>query len=332
MGFGINAIAYAWRRSLRFTLLSNGHLDPSGKSISYDGGIVKMTSIISLSELTPFISPPGDLIMAVLKGYFDDSDDNKTCSVSGYIASVSDWNNFEKEWKETLDKFEMPYLHMKEFAFFKNHFSIFKNNESRRIDFLSLLIETIGTNNLIGITSVIRYKGLSKFNDDFNKDIFGYSLNLYWCMMLMCHHFKNQNIEIILDKTNNLRHYIDKALNYVETDIYYPNCGDYISLHPLPKKGISFRELLPLQAADLLAWESRKDITSKVGWLAKVNKLNDLNPRFLYLRLYNKKDNKLPYSRKSMYELIKTIPTHGNAWDYEGLCILDNARHHIWPS
>ena len=270
--------------------------------------------------------------MVVLKGYFDDSDDKKTCSLSGYIASVDNWNSFERDWNKVLAEYEIPYLHMKDFAHFKKPFDKFKDNEPDRVKCLSSLIAIIRENSLTGITSIIRYAGLSKFNDKVNKDIIGYSFNLYWCMMIMCHHYKNQNIEIVLDRTNGLRHKMDKAINYVETDIYYPKCDEQIFLLPLPKKGLSFREIPPLQAADLLAWESRKDFTTKESWIKKINKGDDLNPRFLGLRTYTKTDDKLPYSRKSMYELVKTIPTLGNAWDYEGLCRIDNARQHIWPS
>lgn len=274
--------------------------------------------------------------MVVLKGYFDDSGDekdrqHKACSLSGYIGTVDDWNKFEENWKKTLDDFDVPYLHMKEFAHFRGPFDKYKENKAERKKLLISLISVIRESHLYGISSAIRLKGLNKFIDEKNIYIEAYPFNLYWSMMQICHKWNDTPIQIKLDKTNNARYKINKARNYARTDLYFPNCDKQIEISLL-ESCLTFREVLPMQAADLLAWECRKDATTKDNWVENKNKTEDDLIRFRYHRTYEKKDNKLPYSRMSLISLLNTIPTNANIIDYRDLYWIDIARKHIWPS
>lgn len=292
-----------------------------------------MVPIIHLSPLNP---PPGDWVMVVLKGYFDDSGDeedrqHKACSLSGYIGTFDNWNRFEKNWQQILDDFDVPYLHMKEFAHFRGPFKKYKENAIERKNLLISLITVIRESNLYGISSSIRRKGIRKFNDERNINIEAYPFNLYWNMMQICHKWNKTPIQITLDKTNNVNNKIGKARNYAKTDLLFPNCDEYIITLPLNHK-FSFREILPLQAADLFAWECRKDATTKEIWIDEKNKTEDDLIRFRYHRVYEKIDNKLPYSRLSLTNLLKTIPNNANIIDYRDLYWIDVARKHLWPT
>jgi hypothetical protein len=85
-------------------------------------GRAMKTEMVPLSELSVWIRPPGDWLMAALtyRGTFDDSGDEDdpyhTCaSLGGYVGPVDAWNDFETEWQSVLDEFDISYLHMKEF-------------------------------------------------------------------------------------------------------------------------------------------------------------------------------------------------------------------------
>lgn len=60
--------------------------------------------------------------------------------VAGFIASSDQWLYFEHGWKETLEKFGVSGLHMKEFAHSVGQYSSWKGNEDKRRAFLRELI------------------------------------------------------------------------------------------------------------------------------------------------------------------------------------------------
>jgi len=290
---------------------------------------------IPIFRFSPLNPPPGDWIMVVLKGYFDDSGDeedpqHKVCSLSGYIGTFDNWEKFEKDWQKVLNDNDVPYLHMRELAHFRGPFDKYKGKETKRKELFISFISVIREANLFGISSSVRLKGLRQFNIEKDRNIEVYPFNLYWNMMQICHKWNNIPIQLTLDKTNSAERKIEKGRNYAKTDLYYPHCDKNMIILPLNSR-FTFREILPLQAADLLAWECRKDATTKHQWTEEKNLTEDDLIRFHYHRTYEKKDNKLPYSRMSLINLLKTIPTNANIIDYRDLHWIDIARNHSWP-
>jgi hypothetical protein len=292
--------------------------------------------VIPVIHLSPLNPPPGDWVMVILKGYFDDSGEeedrqHKAVSLSGYIGTFDNWKKFEDGWQRVLDKEHIPYLHMKELAHFKGPFAKYKDNEPDRKNLLISLIKVLEDSRLYGISTAIRLKGLYKFNIESNVNVEAYSFNLYWNMMQISHKWNLSPVQLIVDKTNNAERRVAVARNYAKTDIYFPDCDKNILVLPL-NCNLTFREVLPLQAADLLAWECRKDATTKHNWIEEKNKTEDDLVRYRYHRSYDKHDKKLPYSRQSLINLLKTVPTNANIIDYRDLYWIDIARKHLWPS
>jgi hypothetical protein len=59
--------------------------------------------------------------VSVFKAYVDDSGDaddpqHSACSIAGFVGTVENWTKFEEQWAILLDRFRIPYLHMREFA------------------------------------------------------------------------------------------------------------------------------------------------------------------------------------------------------------------------
>lgn len=229
----------------------------------------KGDKLINIAELSVFISPSKDCHMAILRAYFDDSGDEDdpqilATSLCGYIGKLDNWQYFEDEWQKTLKKHDVPYLHMKEFAHFKKHFAKYKEDIAGRDSLLIDLIKVIQDSHLEGITTSVDLNDLRDFNQGNTNDelVNGYSLNLYTAMWIISNCWPKTNIEIFLDKTNDVHKKIDIATKYAKADKNYHDDG-YLHIFPLNKQ-LSFIDILPLQAADLIAYEVRKDDTTTI--------------------------------------------------------------------
>jgi hypothetical protein len=146
-------------------------------------------------------------------------------------------------------------------------------------------------------------------------------------MFIIAAWFPNKPVEIIIDRVNKYGSMIDKANEYAKTDVWFKGDIDYIQPIPLAK-GLTFREIVPIQAADFLAWEIRKLIDSRDEWYNKFKTGDDPALWNKSVNEWSKQRKKIP--RKS-YEILsdKTKP-YGFVWDYHELCWLDVARQFIW--
>jgi hypothetical protein len=52
----------------------------------------------------------------MLKAYFDESAHGTMVSVCGFVAREDQWQQVEADCRSVFDLFDMPYLHMQEFA------------------------------------------------------------------------------------------------------------------------------------------------------------------------------------------------------------------------
>lgn len=296
-------------------------------------GVPRSISITSFSAL---VSPPGNWLMTAfqVQSFVDNSGDeidveHKVCSFAGYVTTVKKWRKFEKLWRQVLRKYRVPYLHMKEFAHHIPPFDIFWDNKLKiekpeRKEFLNELINVMVDCQLNGILSVTILDDLNRFNINRNIKIDALALNLYACMLFIDYFYPKTSIEMVIDKLEGPWLIIDKAINYAKTDIVFPGKCDYIQPHPL-NEHVDFKKVPAIQAADFLAWEARKDVTTKKGWWTKYKDVEDIK------KLCNYDINKYQYPRKSYEVLMKAIPPEGILWDYKWLEILDKARQHIWP-
>jgi hypothetical protein len=274
----------------------------------------------------------------ILKAYIDNSgeeDDpqHKVCSMAGYITTAKKWRKFEKLWKQTLIMYKVPYLHMKEFAHYKPPFDTFwdkelKKEKSERKAFLQALINIMEETNLSGIISTIRLADFKKFNEDRGLCLDVHAFNLYVCMFIISTTWQNKPVEIIIDRINKSGKMMDKAKEYAETDIFLAGYTDNVQLSVLAK-GFTFREIVPIQVADFLAWEIRKYVDSKDEWFSKFKIGDDPKAWNKSMKEWSKKKG---INTRKTYELLseRTFP-YGFVWDYKELCALDKARNHIWP-
>lgn len=112
-------------------------------------------------------SKDGLLGMFAHTAYFDASyaDDQKTITVvSGWVATIEQWESFVVDWRLLLASYHLPYFHMNEFAHSKGPFEKWKNLEDMRAQFLGLAAEVIKENVLHGFASVVHQKHFDSVN------------------------------------------------------------------------------------------------------------------------------------------------------------------------
>lgn len=85
----------------------------------------------------------------MLTAYFDESYDERfrLTFVSGWVAAVEQWQEFEYGWKLFLAKHDVPYFHMREFAHSVGPFAKWKGTEGPRRAFMrgaaQIIVDTV---------------------------------------------------------------------------------------------------------------------------------------------------------------------------------------------
>src|SRR5690242_19163323 len=76
-----------------------------------------MSATIRAADLCVLTWPPEARLVAVLSGYFDDSQSTgDVWVVAGFVGYLNQWEHFEHLWGAALDRCEVPYFHMREMA------------------------------------------------------------------------------------------------------------------------------------------------------------------------------------------------------------------------
>ncbi|MGO9134893.1 MAG: hypothetical protein ACLP8A_12735 [Methylovirgula sp.] len=289
--------------------------------------------------------------MAALKGYFDESGKendpqfaNSAVAAAGYVTTVDSWRDIEVKWNTILSKFEVPYLHMREFAHSEEGtpFEGWKRDEPKRSAFLAELIEVIKKSDLFGVGAVVRLPDLRRFNQDFSSKIEAYPLSVYACMIELTKKYPEQRIETVWDKVDKHGQQIATARDYAETDGYYGNCGKEIAIFPL-KGSFNSRQIPALQIADLAVYELLKSHRDKNDWYLNVAPSVEAESRFKSLfdwvidraKNNDRKSVIWPDERKSFLGLFggrSPRPMEGFVWEYTALVRSHEFRKGVWST
>jgi hypothetical protein len=158
-------------------------------------------------------------------------------------------------------------------------------------------------------------------------------LAAYGCRLLLAKDYPpDTTIEVIFDHVEKVESKLAKAADYADSDSYYGDIFGSIACLPLPKN-LTFKNVIPLQAADLLIWELRKNHLNVDEWFSLDGR--PANPhehwRAFQAWSYKKYGTWQPKIRKSLKALIDTgAPTLGIVWDYNCLCEAHRARGGVW--
>lgn len=199
-------------------------------------------------------------IMAFITGYFDESYTHShplVYTVAGYISTDEKWIEFQKEWQAILDRENLPHFSMKDFANINSR--NFKHwTEARKVSFLQELLVILNKTYLRGFSASVIVDDYNALEDKY-KFAFGkpHVIGFTKCLKLIEEWTNKINLQEPI-------HYVfeqgandNKTLQRLYVELLNSKTRKRFRID-----GFSFqpKKLTPLQAADILAYETRKDI------------------------------------------------------------------------
>jgi hypothetical protein len=209
----------------------------------------------------------GDLFV-MISGYFDDSGtsaNERAAVVAGYLGSVSQWDNFCREWSQFLADYGITEMHRADLETFHGEFlEEYGWNPERRTKCVRDAHRIIKKNTYTALSAAVIKADFDEIIPDDIKKLFG---GAYGWAALMCiwqsygwfyKQKKPSDINWVFEAGTKGRNEFDKIM----ANIY--------RRHDLRQQfkiwGWSFnsKKVLPLQAADVIAYESFKQIDGQI--------------------------------------------------------------------
>lgn len=199
----------------------------------------------------------------MLTAYFDETGHSKDekqrfNGMAGLIAPTSNWELFERKWKATLARkeFNIPFFHMKDFARFKGYFEGWTEVQRQRLyGKLLRLIEAAYPFPIGAILPMKDYKKHAQRLDGIFGDPyyigFGNVVSYVTSFVGSMKGRENKAALVFSDQVE-FRH---KALKFYEV----VSKLEQIKRTTAPPDFRDMRDLVPLQAADIVAYELYKE-------------------------------------------------------------------------
>jgi hypothetical protein len=202
-----------------------------------------------------------------------DSPHEKMLTIGGWLATEDGWAAFEPAWRAILDRFKVPYLHMKEFGDPKSEIYGHLKGKPEEGEFLGALVEVIEEHTLNCPAASVPLDDLRAFNLKFGFKLDPYSVAIYACIVQLRSFVGPQSIDLVFDKFDRALSRAEKGLAYAKHDVL--NLYTELFSTSVPGRNESWRDIQPLQAADFLAWEVRKFRYERRGWVIPDDIVND---------------------------------------------------------
>jgi hypothetical protein len=291
---------------------------------------------IQFSSMSMFIKSPRPSSMAALKGYADDSQrTGRIWTIAGYIGDDRKWDEFENQWMIVLAKHDVPYFHKKEFGQPNGVYAKWYPMEDHYEEIAAFyrdLTQIIIDCWLSPFFSTVRIDDLERFNAETGQKLEPYPLAAYGCMLGIAKEYDHIS-EVFFDRVEKVISKLGKAEAYAESDRLYWKSLERVGLIGL-QKAVTFRELLPLQAADLLAWEIQRNHLNADEWHARRDRQRNDDERWLSFQLWSMEKYGVPQppSRKSLEVLAMNgaQPISPIIWDYDQLKTAHRLRRGVW--
>ena len=161
---------------------------------------------------------------------------------------------FEARWSAALQLCDVPYMHMKEIpdpSSPLHKFSGRENADAKELLFANL-IGAIQRAKLWAFGAVVRLPDLQRFNSERGRAVRAVPLALYGVMNEIAAKEPPGLVEGVVDRVDKAEKQIATAVEYARTDPYR-NASENVSMFFLKGSDVSFKNVLPIQAADFLA-------------------------------------------------------------------------------
>jgi hypothetical protein len=289
---------------------------------------------IRLTQLSVFNQPPRPGVMAVFKGYFDDSQTaDHIWAVAGYVGADHRWEAFEDRWQKALDKHGVPYFHMREMA---DPNGVYKKwqppqgHEKERAAFFSDLTSVLRYCRLQAFASIVRMSDLARFNAEFGLTLEPYPLAAFGCMVVLSNEHDDTPSQLFFDHVEKIESKLQKTAAYADSDRIYASDFKQMVRTGLPE-GCNFKKIRALQAADFAVWELRKHHLQLSEWFGIDGKPINSDERWTHFQEWSvsKFGQPRPTMRKSAEALLKNGISN-LVWDYDQLRLAHNLRGGVW--
>jgi len=237
-------------------------------------------------------------LVTVVKVYLDEGGTNKgarVLTVAGYAARPSEWRNFTKEWNRVLRPTGIKCYHATDAQALRGEFSDWT---SQRVAELAERLLPIIPRHAAGLAVGI-------VMSDFEEALAGrpdlralfaspYAACFQWLVQSLAELAQKKKTPTrfsFVHETNNMKHEAQQAFDWVKTETTY---GKHLVSLVFADKA----EFVPLQAADILAFEVQKRLADQSR--PERRSMTALNPggRKIWVRFY---------SRQSMPYLISVL-------------------------
>jgi hypothetical protein len=214
--------------------------------------------------------PPEACLVALISGYFDDSQSTgDVWVVAGYVGYANQWEHLGRMWDEALRAHDVPYFHKREMADPAGAFAKWLPPEDHQEEVVAFFKDLVGAIRRCGvhiITSAVWVKDLERFNSEKGLILEPYPLAAYSCMSQIALKHGDVPVTAVFDRVEKVDDKLRKARLYADTDRHaYPGLCNLVTSIPL-EAGLTSRTVPALQAADLIAWEVRKALFKMKPW------------------------------------------------------------------
>jgi hypothetical protein len=193
--------------------------------------------------------------------FFDESGthgDSGVFAIAGYVAAQEDWIKFETDWKRELRRAGISYFHMVEYENRRGTFATWSNKKRREV--LGDLLRVIKAHALIGLAACVVVADFERVFRPALPAGHPYRDPYIFCLQVgmerIAHHFgpylpQSEKVACVFEERNKVAY---SAARHYEAVKGHNEWGTLFG-------SISFggkRDYVPLQAADVIAYESRK--------------------------------------------------------------------------
>lgn len=202
--------------------------------------------------------------MAFVTAYLDESKSAPMFVLAGLVSTASSWKRFSREWIKVLKEFKIPYLHMKEFAFFRGVFAGW--TEGMRRSFLNRLLFLINSPRepIYSFSCMFDFQDYDRiFPLKFRQQQNHYFFAFHNCVTGIKVHCNRHNL---LAQGETIDLVFDQQAQYSGRAVTIFNSYKHLPSMPEEERNMlgscSFADdkiVVPLQAADLLAYEINKN-------------------------------------------------------------------------
>lgn len=184
-------------------------------------------------------------------------DAQRFCGMAGFLAPADRWEVFEGKWKQVLVDFKIPYFHMKEFAHSEGVFAGWRGKELKRRKLFGTLLNKIAAIHPIpigSITSLDAYRALTDEDRMIHHD--PYLRSLLDCSGMPGIVLRDQPPEVryavVFSEQTEFRHRAESVYQMIRKGFTFASRMMYPDFKDM-------RALVPLQAADIIAYELHKE-------------------------------------------------------------------------